>query len=260
MRFFAVVVFLIWVITTIRGLLGDGKSTAPLWEKTLPSTQNSTFPPNPLRESWLQYTQIVKVVRANNVDTTPPNWLTKSDNEDIHFWLDEVLPYTWEKNYNEYLVIPYIWVVVPLNYIPQNSEDWKLLAQWKEPNWDRYFLSGANVYPWTASIGSNAGNSVIWGHSNYRLDSPWYYKTIFTKLPELTGNDEIRTYKKLPSGERQKDTFRVTKSFELRTFDATLVAQKTWERLLTLYTCVPIGTSDYRWIVQARFVHRKIMK
>lgn len=228
------------------------------WNITWSKIRN-TLPIPDLRHTWAQYDTIVKVIHNPQVDTTPPTWLKPSNNPDINYWLQEVLPREEERHHKEYLVIPYLGVIAPINHVSSTGTDRERLLEWYDINRNKYLLSWLNLYPGTAKIGMS-GNSVIWGHSNYYKNVISHYKTIFTKLPELIKNDEVRVYRKQSNNTRVMYRYTIKQSFEMSTFDKSIVAQDLSKKEITLYTCVPIGTSKNRWIVKGELVETRIMK
>lgn len=105
-----------------------------------------------------------------------------------------------------------------------------------------------------------SGNSVIGGHSNYYKNIVSHYKTIFTKIPELIANDEIWTYRKQSNNTRVMYRYKIKQSFEMSKFDESIVAQDKSKKEITLYTCVPIGTSKNRWIIKGELIETRAIK
>ncbi|MCX6810169.1 MAG: sortase [Candidatus Berkelbacteria bacterium] len=92
------------------------------------------------------------------------------------------------------------------------------------------------------------GNSVIFGHSSYYRSQPGSFKTVFAKLNNLIGGDEI----KISIG---------SSIFSYKVYDKKIVAaddisvasqsDKSLKKL-TLITCWPVGTSNQRLVVFAK--------
>lgn len=104
---------------------------------------------------------------------------------------------------------------------------------------------GVVHYPGSARPGQ-AGNFFVTGHSSYY---PWdngKYKNIFARLHELDVGD---TYSVYYGGDRH--TYRITKKYEVKPSDVSVLDQPTTQRLATLMTCTPIGTTLRRLIVLA---------
>jgi sortase A len=88
------------------------------------------------------------------------------------------------------------------------------------------------------------GNVFIYGHSSSEIKSP--YDKIFAKLNDLTDGDKIEIKYK---GKKVSYTVSGKKIVEK---DDMSVLEQTDERILTLMTCWPLGTSDKRLIVIAK--------
>ena len=136
---------------------------------------------------------------------------------------------------DNYIYIPKIRVAAPIVY-PKTVDDKTINAA---------LLTGVVHYPGTADPGQK-GNVFLTGHSSYY---PWAssdYKTVFSLVPQLVGGDEIVVYNK---GIRY--TYRVDQVYEVAPTHVD-VLRPTPEPMITLSTCVPIGTSYRRKIVRAK--------
>lgn len=102
-------------------------------------------------------------------------------------------------------------------------------------------------YPGTALPGQ-PGDTIIFGHSVLpQFFNPENYKTIFSTLPTLEKGDEI-----LVNFDGILYRYRVTKMFEVKPSDISVLAQHYDRRYLSLITCVPPGTYLKRLVVRAR--------
>jgi LPXTG-site transpeptidase (sortase) family protein len=135
---------------------------------------------------------------------------------------------------DNYVYIPKIRVAAPIVY-PKDTSDASINDQ---------LLKGVVHYPGTADPGQR-GNIFLTGHSSYYWWAKSDYKTIFSLVPQLIGGDEIIIYNK---GIRY--TYRVTQVKEVSPTDVS-VLRPTSDPVVTLSTCVPIGTSYRRRIVRA---------
>ncbi len=132
---------------------------------------------------------------------------------------------------------------------------------------DKAFLSGAAIYPETASLGT-VGNAVIGGHSSFWKTHRSPYKTIFTKLPELVTGDEVWGFTRrknngedtggseassgeIDSKKRDITIYTITESYYMKIFDPHIFDQPRDRKQVSLYTCVPIGTQRDRRIIRA---------
>lgn len=94
----------------------------------------------------------------------------------------------------------------------------------------------------------NPGNTVIFGHSTLLwFYNPRDYKTIFSKLPELTHNDEI-----IITVDSVTYRFRVIDLRVISPEDFSPLIQDNDSSYITLITCVPPGTYFKRLAVKAK--------
>lgn len=138
---------------------------------------------------------------------------------------------------DNYIYIPKIRVAAPI-VRPASESD-------KDIN--DTLLKGVLKYPGTAEPGER-GNVFLTGHSSYYWWVKTDYRNVFALVPQLVGGDEIIIYSK---GVRY-----VYKVSEARTISPTEtdVLKPTPDAVVTLSTCVPIGTSYQRRIVRAKQV------
>lgn len=136
---------------------------------------------------------------------------------------------------DNYIYIPRIRVAAPI-VRPASTDDGTINAE---------LLKGVLKYPGTAEPGEK-GNVFLTGHSSYYWWKQSDYKTVFSLVPELVGGDEIIVYSK---GVRY-----IYKVSEIRTVGPTAVdvMRPTPDPVVTLSTCVPVGTSYQRRIVRAK--------
>jgi len=142
-----------------------------------------------------------------------------------------------EITYNDTLIIPKIAVKVPIIWTKNESEaaeDLKL---------------GVSHYPGSVMPGE-IGNSVIIGHSsNYWWDKG-NYNSIFANLSNLENNNDVFVYfgnKKLLYRVYEKQTLSPLK------INAEIFSNKK-EPILTLITCMPLGTNINRLLVKTRLI------
>lgn len=132
---------------------------------------------------------------------------------------------------DNYIYIPKIRVAAPIVEPSSTADDAIKQA----------LLAGVIHYPGTAQAGQR-GNVFLTGHSSYYWWVQTDYRNVFTLLPNLDNSDEIIIYR---SGVRY--TYKVTEKFEVRP-NQVEVLQPTQGPVVTLSTCVPIGT-DYRRVI-----------
>lgn len=104
-------------------------------------------------------------------------------------------------------------------------------------------------YPQTALPGQ-LGNAVVFGHSVLpQFFNPKSYLTIFATLYKLEEGDEI--YVKYGSIEYK---YIISKMFEVKPTDLSVLDQRFDQRSLTLITCSPPGTYLRRLVIQSVLV------
>lgn len=149
-------------------------------------------------------------------------------------------PITFDGNGNprqicdNYIYIPRIRVAAPILY-PSLSGDSVI---------NDALLKGVVHYPGTAEPGQK-GNVFLTGHSSFYWWVKSDYKTVFTLVPQLVNGDEIIVYHK---GIRY--TYKVDDIREVQPTDVS-VLRPTDKPVVTLSTCVPVGTAYRRKIVRA---------
>ncbi len=250
------------------------KETPPMY---IPFPNLFKFP-KMLPQSGTPLTQRTSIILHPRINITPPKWAKPGMSEDIDYWKNTVLPYSEDRNEDEYIVIPSLWVVVPLKYVPKNTSDYEdivndgtqikdfSLQGWK--NYLRYLNEWVMQYPGTLPVGLSAGkwkeytgNSVIFGHSSYWKENNGKYDTIFGLLPTLDQGEEIwvftRKNKNLStSGKKWEYDLRkhtITKTYNTTPDDTQVLSQEGFAvPHLTLFTCTPIWGIAGRWIVQAK--------
>lgn len=145
------------------------------------------------------------------------------------------------------LVIPKLNLNVPIVIPPMDAlidEDWKKLEQ----DIQTALHDGVAHYPGTARPGK-PGNFFVTGHSSY---FPWDggdYKSVFARLGELSVGDEYWVFY---NGDRHR--YLVTQKKEIKPSDVSVLDQPIDERVSTLMTCVPIGTTLRRLVISAQEV------
>lgn len=129
--------------------------------------------------------------------------------------------------------------------IPKIGVEAPILWNIEEKDFNTKLLEGVVHYKGTALPG-DVGNVFITGHSSYYawVDSP--YKDTFALLDKLNVGDKI--YIQYQNG---SFIYEVSNS-KVVTPDKMEVLQSTNERVLTLMTCVPVGTNLRRLIVTAK--------
>lgn len=103
-----------------------------------------------------------------------------------------------------------------------------------------------SLIQFTGPLPGNPGNAVIFGHSTIPwLYNPRDYKTIFSKLPDLTFGDNI-----LITSDRVTYRYKVINMKITVPSDLSVLDQNFDNAYMTLITCVPQGTYLKRLIVK----------
>lgn len=145
------------------------------------------------------------------------------------------------------ILIPRLNLNVPLVSPPITSllrQDWTAV----ETDIQDSLQYGVIHYPGTARPGQ-AGNFFVTGHSSYYPWAPGKYKTVFARLSELNPGDEYWVYYK-----GDKHRYIVTAKKEVMPADITVLDQPEDQRIATLMTCTPVGTTLRRLVVIAQEV------
>ncbi len=145
------------------------------------------------------------------------------------------------------LIIPKLNLNVPLvqpSLTALLKEDWPQV----EKDIQKALEGGVVHYPGTARPGQ-AGNFFVTGHSSYYPWAAGNYKTVFARLHQLNVGDEYWVYY---GGDKHRYT--VIEKKEVSPSDISVLDQPMGERLATLMTCTPVGTTLRRLIVLAQEV------
>jgi len=248
-----------------QDLIPNIQNILPLSD-TLPRYPTLYKLPSTLPQTWTPLLERTFIKQNSKLDLTPPNWAKPSSNENISYWLD-VLPFENDKNADEYIVIPTIGVISPVNQIPEFSSDYNEVV-WNGTeikdfsyngwsNYLRYLDNWVLQYPATLPIGlkDTSGreyvwNSVIFGHSSYWKNNTWNYKTIFGLLPTLDVWEQLWVYKKNSTGSYTLYKHKITSSYETNPSDISILLQENYDtQWLTLFTCTPIWWIEWRWVI-----------
>ncbi len=145
------------------------------------------------------------------------------------------------------LLIPKLNLIAPI-VLPRTDsllrQDWVAV----EKDIQDSLQHGVVHYPGTAKPGQ-AGNFFVTGHSSYYAWAHGKYNSIFARLHDLDIGDEYWVYY---NGDKHRYIVRSKK--EVSPSDITVLDQPTDQRIATLMTCTPIGTTLRRLIVVAQEV------
>lgn len=203
-----------------------------------------------LNQKW------VKVYKHDLLETIQPERIQMSNTgiQNMNTWIQyrvNRIPYTGDRNSTWYVVIPRLWIVTPIIDIPIVSDDFAKVNKGLSIDFNSYLQKWVVHFPsaWLGEI----WNVVIAGHSSFWRKDIWRYKNIFFSLPLLDFGDQIWLYKKNWSGRYDRFIYMVQKSFETVPSDVSVMKQ-TYDKSLTLFTCVPIGTAKSRRVVKATYI------
>ena len=145
------------------------------------------------------------------------------------------------------LIIPKLGLNVPIVAPPNTNllkQDWTAL----EEDIQTALQDGVVHYPGTAVAGQ-AGNFFITGHSSFYPFMQGGYKTVFARLHELNVGDEYWVYFR-----GDKHRYVVQTKDEVKPSDVKVLDQPLDQRLSTLMTCTPVGTTLRRLVIVAQEV------
>lgn len=139
------------------------------------------------------------------------------------------------------LIIPKINVDVPAVYGVGSDHASQMAAM--EKGVAHFAIPGAN------SIPGQIGNTVLAGHSSNDLLDNGSYKFIFVQLDKLNTGDMIYA-----NYEGKRYSYSVTKKEVVKPSEVAKLTYPADKPVMTLITCVPIGTADKRLLVTAEQV------
>lgn len=136
------------------------------------------------------------------------------------------------------IIIPKINVDAPVHYDIGNDYDSQMSAM--DNGVAHFAVPGASSHP------GEIGNTVLAGHSSSDLLGSGDYKFIFSQLEKLDKGDTIyANYKS------KRYTYTVTSKQVVAPDDVNSLIYQTDKPILTLLTCVPVGTANSRLLVIA---------
>ncbi|MFC1729806.1 sortase [candidate division KSB1 bacterium] len=142
------------------------------------------------------------------------------------------------------LVIPKLGKSVPLvNMSAEHieGENWNEL----EKQIQEGLRGGVVHYPGTAKPGQN-GNVFLTGHSSYYVWDKGEFKDVFATLSKLEVGDRYYVYY-----DQSKYIYEVNEKKEVKPSNVDVLYQPNDEKISTLMTCTPVGTTLRRLIITA---------
>ena len=140
------------------------------------------------------------------------------------------------------LIVPKIGVNVPMVRMSDQFISDDLWGKF-EKEVQGALREGVIHYPGTAYPGQY-GNVFITGHSSYYPWDKGEYKDVFSNLNQLEVGDEYYVYY-----QQKKYRYKVVEKKEVRPYEVKVLEQSKTEKLSTLMTCWPIGTTLRRLVV-----------
>lgn len=191
------------------------------------------------RLSPVQYAQNQRAADVEAVTTNTPSQISERHKRGkLLEYLTQVGPP------DNRLVIPKLSLNVPIQIPPFESlinEDWAQV----EEDIQTALEDGVVHYPGTAKPGM-AGNFFVTGHSSYFAWKPGDYKNVFARLHDLEVGDEYYVYY---GGDKHR--YVVSEKKIVKPSNVDVLNQPTNQRISTLMTCSPVGTTISRLILKA---------
>lgn len=166
----------------------------------------------------------------------------KKDIRKSYSWLDTPIVPTDNR-----LVIPKLGKSVPLVAMGTEhleGENWHQL----EDQIQESLRDGIVHYPGTANPGE-FGNVFLTGHSSYYPWDPGKFKDVFATLKNLEVGDRYYVYY-----QQKKYTYEIFEKKEVSPSAVEVLSQPSDQKISTLMTCSPVGTTLRRLIIKAEQV------
>ena len=173
-------------------------------------------------------------------------------NNDIEYWKQVLVED--DRDANKYIVIPSNGLVVPINEFAEDSSEFDKMINGREVDINTTLETWALEYPGTSINGyGEEGNKMVFAHSSYWKWEEWRYKTHFQKIIELDPWEEVWIYEKDDSWEYTQYIYETQESYNTSEYDTSIFIPPPG-KTLTLFTCTPIGGTEGRWIIKAKYV------
>lgn len=202
-------------------------------------------------DKWVKVLKSPSIVREAPERATPFSLIDAP--KEIDYWKG-IIPFEDDKDEDQYVVIPTLWIAAPIMYVPEWSDDYTLMTRGREIDINYYLNHGVMHYPWTWTPGDE-GNVVLFGHSNFFKSWPWNYKAIFADLMNLDVwyESEIWVYIREQDDptEYELRKFRITESYETVPTDVWILQPRTGKEL-TVFACT--DGLNWRWIIRSELI------
>jgi len=196
----------------------------------------------------------VITIASDALEYESPTWFTPFSLEeapdDLEYWTS-ILPYKEDRNDDLYIVLPTLWLITPVVFVPEWSADYNNMTTGKEIDINKYLPEWVMHYPATWLPG-DVGNPVIFWHSNYYKAKEGKYKSIFADIMNLdvSPRDEMRVYI-LQDDEYELRKFTIDESYETTPDDVWILKPK-WGKELTVFACTEWLKG--RWILRGKMI------
>ena len=202
----------------------------------------------PKEDKW------VITIESDTLEWESPEWLVpislEAAPDTLDYW-KSILPYENHKNEEWYIVIPTLWIISPVVFVPKWSQDYEDMTSGKEIDINKYLPRWVMHYPATWLPGEVANITIFW-HSNFFLDREGDFNSIFADLMSLDVwvTDEIRFFHDVVENE-QLFKYKIVESYETDPTDVWVLRPRWWKEI-TVFT--PTNWLKWRWIIKWKMI------
>lgn len=175
-------------------------------------------------------------------------------NQAIEYRMNDVLPFSEDRDKDAYIVYPKLGVIVPVLTI--NEDDKKLIREKKWFDHYKYLEWWSLHYVWN-SPSQWDGNMVIAGHSSFFSNDPGKYKTAFQAVALSDIGDNIWYFEKNNKWIYDRYDYIIDIIDQVSTKDTSILYPKNTGKELTTYTCYPFWSTANRKFNKASFVAKR---
>ena len=258
-------VFVLWYAVTINDIperfLEDFESTSVSaipeeWESDVQEELSWIDIPIQNPQKDVSIIERAGIIRNPSIETNlPPSEvfrLAGSIDNDIHYWKQVLVEE--DRNKNKYIVIPSNGLVVPINEFEEDSHEFDKMINGREVDINAVLETWALEYPGTSiNWYGEEWNKMVFAHSSFWKWEEGRYKTHFQKIIELDAWEEVWIYEKNASWWYTQYKYVTEESYNTSEYDTSIFIP--WAgKTLTLFTCTPIGGTEGRWIIKAKYL------
>lgn len=173
-------------------------------------------------------------------------------NNDIEYWKQVLVEE--DRDEKKYIVIPSNGLVVPIKEFAEDSLEFDKMINGREIDINSILEHGALEYSGTSINGyGEEWNKMVFAHSSYWKGEAGRYKTHFQKIIELDAWEEVWIYEKNSLWWYTQYRYETQESYNTSEYDTSIFTPPPW-KTLTLFTCTPIGGTEGRWIIKAKYI------